>query len=256
MRLWDSVKAAASGVEDDGTYDRPHSAENSAARRAAAFQVTAADLGLSADWGSKPFGVIIERLGPHGLSTLTAYANGAASILSEDGSGVIGRPNHVHVVREAKRLVARAEGAVPLLSPTPKPSRPAPGSTRIYVFTDQSLLSADVAELKKGGGANLLTSLMDVAEELLSELAQYALPDTIDAAPPKLRDHLKSLAIVAILAGVTYAAWLIPIAWIRWPLVAIGLFFTAAALFVFYAMLVSTPGERDEPDEGGAAGAQ
>ena len=77
MRLWDAVKAAGSGVEDDGTYDAPKSAENCAARRAAAFRVAARDLALPDDWGGKPFGVIIEMWGPRGVRTLAGFANGA-----------------------------------------------------------------------------------------------------------------------------------------------------------------------------------
>ena len=59
--------------------------------------------------------------------------------------------------------------------------------------------------------------------------------------------------MVVVIGGMTYAAWFIPIPWIRWPLVGIGLFLTAAALFVFYLMLA---GGRDESDEEDAATAR
>ena len=253
MRLWDAVKAAASGVEDDGTYDSPNSADNCAARRAAAFKVTAEDLGLPADWGSKPFGVIMETSGSRGVSTLAAFANGDASLLHENGSGIIGRQNHVHVVKQAKRLVARAADFVPLLSPITDHSRPEPGCARFYFLMSESLLSADVpiSELRSDG--NPWCPLMDVADELSSELMQYLLTDLEPAGPPKPLEFVKSLAMVGVIGGMTYAAWLIPIAWLRWPLVGIGLFLTAAALFVFYAVLA---GSRAEPDEGDAARAR
>ena len=51
-------------------------------------------------------------MGPRGVSTLTAFANGDASLLHETGSGIIGRQNHVHVVNQAKALVAKAAGAL------------------------------------------------------------------------------------------------------------------------------------------------
>jgi hypothetical protein len=246
MRLWDAVKAAASGVEDDGTYDAPNSPDNCAARRAAAFRVTAEDLGLPADWGDKPFGVIIEAHGPRGVSTLTAFANGDASLLHEDGSGIIGRQNHVHVVKQAKKLVAGAADLAPLLNPTATPSPPAPGFVRVYFLT-QSLLSAELAIPEVRSDASPWSPLMEVADELVSELSQYLMTDFEPAGRPGPLEFVKSLAIVAVIGGMTYAASLIPIPWIRWPLVGVGLFLTAAALFVFYAMLA---GSRDDPDEG------
>jgi hypothetical protein len=246
MRLWDAVKAAASGVEDDGTYDAPNSPDNCAARRAAAFRVTVNDLGLPADWGDKPFGVIIESYGPGGVSTLTAFANGDASLLHENGSGIIGRQNHVHVVKQAKRLVARAADLAPLLSPTVPLARPAPGFVRFYFLT-QSLVSAEVARPDLRSGASPWSPLMEVADELISELSQYLLTDFEPTGRPKPLEFVKSLSIATVIGGMTYAASLIPIPWIRWPLVGVGLFLTAAALFVFYATLA---GSRDDPDEG------
>jgi hypothetical protein len=252
MRLWDAVKAAGSGVEDDGTYDAPNSAENCAARRAAAFRVTARDVGLPDDWGSKPFGVIIEMWGPRGVLTLAAFANGDASLLHEKGSGIIGRQNHVHVVNQAKTLVAKATGLEHLLDPTTTLSRPEPGSARIYFLTGQSLLATDVRTADARRQESPWFPLMETADELVSEFSQYLMPE-IEPGPPRAAEFLRSVAMVVVTGGMTYAASMIPIWWIRWPLVGIGLFLTAAALFVFYLMLA---GGRDDSDEGDAATAR
>jgi hypothetical protein len=248
MRLWDALKAVASGIEDDGTYDSPNSADNCAARRVAAFEVTANDLGLPDNWGSKHFGVIVEALGPRGVSTLTAFANGDASLLHENGSGIIGRPNHVHVVKQAKRLVERAADFIPRLRPTVNLSRPEPGSVRLYFLTKGGILSTEVAQPEVPIEESPWSPFMDVADELVSELSQYLLTDVDPAGPPKPVEFMRSLVMVAVIGGLTYAAWMIPIPWIRWPLVGIGLFFTAAALFVFYIMLAGGRGEADERD--------
>lgn len=248
MRLWEAVKAAASGVEDDGTYDSPNSADNSAARRAAAFRVSAEDLGLADDWGSRPFGVIVEMRGPRGLLTLTAFANGDASLLHENGSGIIGRQNQVHVLNQARRLVALAAGLEALLDPVESVSPPVPGSVRLYFLTTEGLRSGEMEVARLRNDENWL-AFMETADELVSEFSQYLLADVELAGPPRPLEFLKSLAMAAIIGGLTYAAWLIPIAWIRWPAVAVGLFLTAAALFVFYAMLAGArddAGEREE----------
>ena len=43
-------------------------------------------------------------------------------------------------------------------------------------------------------------------------------------------------------AGLTYAAWLIPIGWLRWPAVIVAGFFAAAGLFVLGAMIAAALG--------------
>jgi hypothetical protein len=53
----------------------------------------------------------------------------------------------------------------------------------------------------------------------------------------KLMDWLKIGAMVGALTGVTYAAWLIPIGWLRWPAVVVAGFFALAAWFVLAAMM-------------------
>src|SRR5687768_2002124 len=143
MRLWDSVKAAAAGVEDDGSYDRPGGPEECAARRAAAFATTAEQLGLSEDWGERPFGVIVEINGPKGVLTLIGFANGASSLFTHSGLGIIGRDNHVHVVVQAKNLVKEAENHVARLHPTSDFPPPGSGNLRVYFLTRRGVLTAE-----------------------------------------------------------------------------------------------------------------
>ena len=69
--------------------------------------------------------------------------------------------------------------------------------------------------------------------------------DPIDPGPvppPAASEWLKACAIAAVLVGLTYAAWLIPIGWLRWPAVIVAGFFAAAALFVVGAMIAGALG--------------
>jgi hypothetical protein len=141
MRLWDSVKAAASGVEDDGSYDSPSGVEDCEARRAAALRVTAGGLGLPDDWGARPFAVVVEMGGPRGVTTILAFANGEASLLQAGGSGIIGRPSHVHVVTQAKRLVSAAADHAALLQPAATFQLPAFGCVRFSFVTGQGVMT-------------------------------------------------------------------------------------------------------------------
>lgn len=53
----------------------------------------------------------------------------------------------------------------------------------------------------------------------------------------KLLDWLKIAAMVLLLSGLTYGAWLLPIGWVRWLLVGVIGFIAAAAWFVLILML-------------------
>ena len=71
-------------------------------------------------------------------------------------------------------------------------------------------------------------------------------PDPVP--PPTAFEWFKGVAIAAILCGLTYAAWLIPMGWLRWPAVVVVGFFAAAALFVVGAMIAGVFGFIDVND--------
>lgn len=56
------------------------------------------------------------------------------------------------------------------------------------------------------------------------------------------KDWLGIIAMCAFLLAVTYAAWLIPIGWIRWPAVIVAGFLATAALFVLGALMAAALG--------------
>ena len=60
--------------------------------------------------------------------------------------------------------------------------------------------------------------------------------------PPTGWEWFKSLAVPAVLLALTYAAWMIPIGWIRWPAVIVAGFFLAAGLFVSGLMIAAALG--------------
>ena len=67
--------------------------------------------------------------------------------------------------------------------------------------------------------------------------------------PPSFADHAKILGMAAFLGALTYAAWLIPIGWIKWPAVIVAGFFFLSSLIVVYAMIAAAVGWID-PNEG------
>jgi fatty acid desaturase len=55
-------------------------------------------------------------------------------------------------------------------------------------------------------------------------------------------EWIKIFLMAAGLLASTYVAWLIPIGWIRWPVVMVAGFFAAAAVFVLGLMVASALG--------------
>ncbi len=56
------------------------------------------------------------------------------------------------------------------------------------------------------------------------------------------KDWLSIIAMCAVLLALTYAAWLIPIGWLRWPAVIVAGFVAAAGLFVLGGMIAASLG--------------
>mgnify|MGYP003577177151 CR=1 FL=1 len=59
---------------------------------------------------------------------------------------------------------------------------------------------------------------------------------------PTTWDWLKLVGIVAFLCGLTYAAWLIPLWWLKWPAVIVAGFIAAAGLFALGASIAGVTG--------------
>lgn len=69
--------------------------------------------------------------------------------------------------------------------------------------------------------------------------------DPIDPGPvppPTAWEWFKGVAIAAFLCALTYAAWLIPIWWLKWPAVIVAGFVAAAGVFVVGAMIAGVVG--------------
>lgn len=69
--------------------------------------------------------------------------------------------------------------------------------------------------------------------------------DELDSGPippPTAWEWLKGIAIAAMLCAATYAAWQIPVWWLKWPAVIVAGFVAAAGLFVVGAMVAGVLG--------------
>jgi hypothetical protein len=98
----------------------------------------------------------------------------------------------------------------------------------------------------------VLDTIIDIAAE--HDLVVYdpqgpdvyrAVDANADGGPiprPTAWEWFKTFAIPAVLVALTYAAWQIPIGWIRWPLVVVTGFVASAGLFVLVLALLAAVG--------------
>ena len=77
--------------------------------------------------------------------------------------------------------------------------------------------------------------------------------DPLEPGPvplPTAWEWFKGFAIPVVLVAITWAAWQIPIGWIRWPAVIVAGFVAAAGLFVFFLMIAGALGFIDADERG------
>jgi hypothetical protein len=109
-----------------------------------------------------------------------------------------------------------------------------------------------VLDIRWGAGDEVVTAIYALARTCELVLYDPQGPDVFlptDPLPsdepeplPTVWDWLKIIGMCAFLLALTYAAWLIPIGWIRWPAVFVTGFVAAAGLFVLGGMIAAILG--------------
>jgi len=103
-----------------------------------------------------------------------------------------------------------------------------------------------VLSLRWGGDSRILADIPVLAKKMDLLLYDPQGPDLFlpsdplepdPIPPPTAWEWFKTFAIPAVLVALTWAAWQIPIGWIRWPAVIVIGFVAAAGLFVLALML-------------------
>jgi hypothetical protein len=116
-------------------------------------------------------------------------------------------------------------------------------------YESDRLLSVDI---RWGADGEVVAAIVALARKYELVLYDPQGPDVFLPTDPieeltefpgfKLDDWLKIGAMVLVLSALTYAAWLIPIGWLKWPAVLVAGFVAAAGLFVLGAMIAATLG--------------
>src|SRR5688500_5248592 len=108
-----------------------------------------------------------------------------------------------------------------------------------------------VLSLRWGGQSRILADIPVLAKKYELILYDPHGPDVFLPAdqlehgripPPTLWEWFKGFASAVVLVGLTWAAWQIPIGWLRWPAVIVAGFFAEAGLFVVGAIIAGSLG--------------
>jgi hypothetical protein len=112
-----------------------------------------------------------------------------------------------------------------------------------------------VLSIRWGGDGRILADVTALARKFELMLYDPQGPDVFlptdpieeltDIPPPTPWEWFKGVAIPVFLIALTYAAWQIPIGWLRWPAVVIAGFIASAGVFVLGAMIAGALGYID-----------
>jgi hypothetical protein len=111
--------------------------------------------------------------------------------------------------------------------------------------------------IRWGGDGEVLDAIIEIAKEQDLVIYDPQGPDVYraqDAPKPQPDERATAKDVLAMLLGLflpfvgtTLAVWwFIPWGWLRWPLVAVGLFLSITAGIIVYAMVASLLGRLDE----------
>jgi hypothetical protein len=104
------------------------------------------------------------------VATLVTVADGAVSLYTSLGGGVIGMGEHEGPRRAALAFLAFAAGWLDRAEPTSEFPLPAPGRTRFYFVTARGVLTVEGSEHDLGEGGHVLSPLFYKAQDVITEM--------------------------------------------------------------------------------------
>lgn len=141
--------------------------------RAMAF--SAADLGLSPRAPGHPdvAGVVVDIPSDDGFATLVSLTDGATSLYTSTGGGVIGAGEHASVAEATSALLAEAQARLSELAIGDEDAHPLPNHVRFFVLGDDGRRSFDVPlEEFWTPNAGHWAAVVAAAQNVLTELRQ------------------------------------------------------------------------------------
>ncbi len=130
------------------------------------------------DWDGRRrprvWGVIMESAhASGGVATLVVFADGATSLYSSAGGGIVGagaQRNVRHASDQMLELAGTTEGDMAPPAAGGTFPLPGPGHVRFYLRTSGGLRTADVPEAELRAGSHALSGLYSAAQAVLTEM--------------------------------------------------------------------------------------
>jgi hypothetical protein len=162
-------------VQEDGRTEREEGAAVTNLRLAA-LHADAQQLDM-APTAALPavFGVVMDTTYPSGVVTLVAFADGATSLYTSTGFGIIGGGAHSQVVQAGRALLELAEAHRAAFDADPSDAPPPAGSVTIHLLTHTGRLATTEDEQHLGEGRSHLSPVFHAAHGVIAEL--YAIHD-------------------------------------------------------------------------------
>jgi len=139
--------------------------------RQQALTVTAVDLNLEPT-PARPdvWGVLMELGFRDAVATLTAFADGSASLYISSGGGVIGAGEHTPVREEAGRFLDMVQQHLAEFTSSEGTPVPREGRVRFYVRTFQGTLTAEADEGLLGNRLHTLSPVFHAGHAVLTQI--------------------------------------------------------------------------------------
>lgn len=116
-------------------------------------------------------GVVIDIPQEGQFATLAALRDGATSLYTSVGGGIIGGGEHDRVARANDRLLDEAQSKLPELRANDSTDHPSPGGVRIFVVASSGRHLADIPEDDFWTpGRGRLAELVDAAQNVITQL--------------------------------------------------------------------------------------
>jgi hypothetical protein len=156
---------------------RPGAAEDSAesysSRRRRALEVTPEQLGLaSALAEDEPYVLVMEMGISNSVVTLACFANGDASLLNQNGGGMIGGISHEPVRKAAREFLAHGRDAVSQMAKAPRAALPADGRVRFHAVTPLGLYSVEVDREELGEPGSEFSALFYAGQAVVTQMRE------------------------------------------------------------------------------------
>jgi hypothetical protein len=154
--------------------------------RAEAFSVTPESLGFAPNNPNQPYGAVMEIGFPGATATQISFSDGTSHLYLSNGENLNGVTASVTVREAAIYFVRQSQKYLSVMHPVDSFPLPQKGWVRFYVFTQNSIYSAEISERSLMNGESILSNLYEAGHYVITQLGKHK-GNTAPLVQPGLR---------------------------------------------------------------------